>query len=257
MCRSFVSTVCLYLCVCVGRDVHSNICGKQCNVSMRRMPCDVSSSVQRKMFEFFSYLCVCLCSFGVVVIGKRLCMHDRFDAHRPTIHPSDVIVIKYTIGPKSFDWKFRHWFFAHVLLSVSHFFSVSAFIRPAVRHWCPLATMVWRWRRLRRQIGIFIELSGKAHCQWTDGTGNKKVTIIADRTYLDQRIYLVGERNGKSDTHFHFIRFFLYLPFSSKLITRTTSSSFSHVGVISIHFDFWRIQFHFFFFFFQLFFIHT
>lgn len=55
--------------------------------------------------------------------------------------------------------------------------------------------------------GIYIEFLGKAHCQWTEGTGNKKETHTGSEIYLENRLYFVGGRTGKqfSDVaHSHF-----------------------------------------------------
>lgn len=45
--------------------------------------------------------------------------------------------------------------------------------------------------------GIFIEFLGKAYCHWTEGSGNKKETHTGTETYLEERIYFVGQRTGK------------------------------------------------------------
>lgn len=45
--------------------------------------------------------------------------------------------------------------------------------------------------------GIYIEFLGKAHCQWTEGTGSRKETHTGTETYLEDRHYYAGGRTGK------------------------------------------------------------
>lgn len=46
--------------------------------------------------------------------------------------------------------------------------------------------------------GIFIEFLGKAYCQWSEGTGNKKETHTGTEIYLEERHYFVGGRTGET-----------------------------------------------------------
>lgn len=45
--------------------------------------------------------------------------------------------------------------------------------------------------------GIYIEFLGKAHCEWTEGTGNRKETHTGTEVYLEERHYFAGSRTGK------------------------------------------------------------
>lgn len=54
-----------------------------------------------------------------------------------------------------------------------------------------------QWYSVWWVTGIYIEFLGKAQCQWTEGTGNKKETHTGTEIYLENRHYFIGGRTGK------------------------------------------------------------
>lgn len=46
-------------------------------------------------------------------------------------------------------------------------------------------------------IGIYVEISGKAHCHWTEGMGKRKKCHTGNESYLQERSYFAGGRDGK------------------------------------------------------------
>lgn len=41
-----------------------------------------------------------------------------------------------------------------------------------------------------------MEISGTAYCHWTEGSGDNKKTYTGNETYLNERTYLIGGRDG-------------------------------------------------------------
>lgn len=41
-----------------------------------------------------------------------------------------------------------------------------------------------------------MKISGVAHCEWTEGSGDKKQTFTGNETYLNERMYLAGGPEG-------------------------------------------------------------
>lgn len=52
------------------------------------------------------------------------------------------------------------------------------------------------YEKTNKKPGIYVEISGKAYCHWTEGTGDNKKSYTGRETYLDERTYLVGGRGG-------------------------------------------------------------
>lgn len=42
-----------------------------------------------------------------------------------------------------------------------------------------------------------MEISGRAYCHWTEGSGDSKKTYTGNETYLEERTYLVGGSSGE------------------------------------------------------------
>lgn len=43
--------------------------------------------------------------------------------------------------------------------------------------------------------GIYVEVSGEAFCEWTEGS-KQKTTYTGNETYLKERTFFVGGREG-------------------------------------------------------------
>lgn len=45
--------------------------------------------------------------------------------------------------------------------------------------------------------GIYIRITGKAHCEWSEGSGNTERKHRGEQIYFDQRTYFLGGDTGK------------------------------------------------------------
>lgn len=44
-------------------------------------------------------------------------------------------------------------------------------------------------------LGIYYKVNGKAYCNWIQGSGLNSPNYIGRHTVIDQKVYLVGDRN--------------------------------------------------------------
>lgn len=47
--------------------------------------------------------------------------------------------------------------------------------------------------------GIYVEISGRAHCRWTEGSDEHKKTYTGNETYLEERRFLIAPRVPGAD----------------------------------------------------------
>lgn len=47
-------------------------------------------------------------------------------------------------------------------------------------------------------VGIFVQITGDAYCRWTEGTNDNKRTYTGNESYLNEKTFLIGGRDGKN-----------------------------------------------------------
>lgn len=50
--------------------------------------------------------------------------------------------------------------------------------------------------------GIYINIYGTAHAQWSKGTGNRRVTYTGNEDFLNEKTYFVGGPSGSVFTKY-------------------------------------------------------
>lgn len=54
-----------------------------------------------------------------------------------------------------------------------------------------------KWFYFKSNLGISININGRAYCRWVEGTGDSKKTYIGEEDYLSEKTFLIGDKTGK------------------------------------------------------------
>lgn len=51
-------------------------------------------------------------------------------------------------------------------------------------------------KKILNVLGIYVEIIGRAYCQWVSGAGRESRTNVGEELYLNENTFLVGGVNG-------------------------------------------------------------
>lgn len=53
--------------------------------------------------------------------------------------------------------------------------------------------------------GVYIKIKGEGYARWSEGSGKNRKTYTGSETYIEERVYFEGERDGEILFNFFFL----------------------------------------------------